>query len=851
MSRAASFLRSSLLISILIVAGVDAVRAQGTLVPLPTRRDMVFDHAGKYLYISTSDGFVQRYDLATQQIDNSYNLGGSLNAIDIAPDDSVLLAAQEQMNNSQGKFQKITLATGVITDIPYSVDPISGEWGGYSVAIAANGVALVTTERQPQTSGGNQFPLRAIDLNSNTISVRNDMAGVYESTRIRRSADSRLLSFGQLTTYDSDTDQFTVLSGARGGAITAISRDRNLLANATYYFGMSINALPDLGFLHAFRNINAGVVFDPTRDVLYGVDNINGTISAFDATNNQELFRLDAGESIDTFPIPPGDFNTGSLVASPDGRYLALETPSGVRIFTIPTPPYASLPPPDFGGPRGMVFDHAGHYLYVTTTNGFVLGFNLATTNLDRIYNVGGWLYGIDIPPDDSFVVVAQAYQGLKQGAAQKVDLATGAITNFSYDLAGMERGAFDLHLAANNTAFFSTIGDQVPIHQIDLQTGAVTIRNVPNSQWGWMDGSAQIQRSADGNLLYFLDTNSSAGITFTYNATTDSLTGVGDLRTYFDLTNAAVNRNGTLAALRYADSVALQAGPDFHTVHSFPDFTGGVAFNATKDVLYAVTTTTDEIVAYDSNTYAELGRMWVGEDLPSTFVGSLFGVGSLISSYDGRYLAFLSPTGISLFDLQNPPGPRPNYNITLSAAPSVGGTVDGGGTFPIGTNVVVRAFPATGYNFANWTEGGQIVSTSPQYSFSASANRNLVANFVAFPSVSITAVPTKIRKTGSATLTISATTTNPSQPVLVNYYTAGSAFPGTDYTLSGAINSIQITIPPGHSSASVTLQSITTKTKGSEQAIVVLQGGAGYNVATPTKKNKKPGQATVTITNK
>ena len=36
------------------------------------------------------------------------------------------------------------------------------------------------------------------------------------------------------------------------------------------------------------------------------------------------------------------------------------------------------------------------------------------------------------------------------------------------------------------------------------------------------------------------------------------------------------------------------------------------------------------------------------------------------------------------------------------------------------------------GYVFANWTEGGSVVSTSPSYTFLAHADRTLVANFVA-----------------------------------------------------------------------------------------------------------------------
>jgi len=844
--------RTALLISIFTALAATEMRAQSTLIPLTARRDMVFDHAGKHLYISTSDGLVRRYDLATNQIDNSYNLGGSLNGADITSDDGFLLVAQEQIVNSHGKFQKPNLATGGITDIVYPVEPYSGEAGGYSVAIAASGIALVTTERQPQTSGGNSFPLRAINLTSDAITVRNEIAGVSDSTWINHSADGGLLYLfaGGLVTYSSHTDGFGRINGAKDWGNTAINRDQTLFARANYYYGASIDSAAGLTFQHSFRGLNAGVAFDPTRDIFYGVDNINGWIIAFDSNTYQELFRFDVGENIDTSPIPPGPFDTGRLVASPDGRYLALKTASGVRLFTIPSPPYPGPAVADYGEPRGMVFDHASHYLYVTTTTGFVLGFNIATTNLDRVYNVGGWLYGVDIAADDSFVLVAQAYPGMKQGSVQKVDLPTGSITNFNYDRIDAERGAYDLHIAANNTAFFSTSGDTVPIRQINLQTNELTPRTVPNSNWGTMDGSAQIQRSADGNLLYFLDTNSSAGITFSYNASTDTLTGVGDVRTYFDLTNAAVNRDGTLAALRYADSVVLQSGPDFHTTHSFANFTGGVAFNAKKDVLYALTTTTDEIVAYDTNTDAEVGRMWVGEDLPSTLVGRLFGVGSLAASPDGRYLALFSPTAIVLFDLQNPPPPRPNYTISLSASPSSGGIVDGGGTFPIGTNIVAKATPATGYNFANWTENGQVVSTSQWYSFTASANRQLVANFVAFPTLSIAASPIKVSKGGSAVLTVSATTMNPSQPVLVNYYTAGSAVPGTDYTLSGSINQIQITIPAGQSSATFNLNVITTKTKGSEQAIVVLGAGAGYNVA-PVVKKKKPSQATVTILNK
>ncbi|MCE9518989.1 MAG: putative Ig domain-containing protein, partial [Verrucomicrobia bacterium] len=68
---------------------------------------------------------------------------------------------------------------------------------------------------------------------------------------------------------------------------------------------------------------------------------------------------------------------------------------------------------------------------------------------------------------------------------------------------------------------------------------------------------------------------------------------------------------------------------------------------------------------------------------------------------------------------------------ISTSAFPLAGGTTSGSGIFQSGVNVTVLASPNPGYSFVNWTEGGAAVSGSASYSFTAGANRTLVANFV------------------------------------------------------------------------------------------------------------------------
>lgn len=73
---------------------------------------------------------------------------------------------------------------------------------------------------------------------------------------------------------------------------------------------------------------------------------------------------------------------------------------------------------------------------------------------------------------------------------------------------------------------------------------------------------------------------------------------------------------------------------------------------------------------------------------------------------------------------------PVGQFAIVLSSSPAAGGTTTGSGSFNSGATVTVTAFPNAGYTFVNWTEGVNIVSTSPGYQFTATANRTLVANF-------------------------------------------------------------------------------------------------------------------------
>lgn len=79
--------------------------------------------------------------------------------------------------------------------------------------------------------------------------------------------------------------------------------------------------------------------------------------------------------------------------------------------------------------------------------------------------------------------------------------------------------------------------------------------------------------------------------------------------------------------------------------------------------------------------------------------------------------------TIVAHFELQS-------YTISASANPSSGGSVSGGGIYNYGQTCTLMATAANGYNFVNWTENGNVVSTNASYSFTVNADRTFVAHF-------------------------------------------------------------------------------------------------------------------------
>jgi len=69
-------------------------------------------------------------------------------------------------------------------------------------------------------------------------------------------------------------------------------------------------------------------------------------------------------------------------------------------------------------------------------------------------------------------------------------------------------------------------------------------------------------------------------------------------------------------------------------------------------------------------------------------------------------------------------------YTLAVSGEPANGGEVDADKTYDPGDPSVMKAIPAPGWSFVNWTQNGVPVSTDPQYKYTVNANRVLVGHF-------------------------------------------------------------------------------------------------------------------------
>ncbi len=192
-----------------------------------------------------------------------------------------------------------------------------------------------------------------------------------------------------------------------------------------------------------------------------------------------------------------------------------------------------------------------------------------------------------------------------------------------------------------------------VPLRRLDTQAGTLTKVAGAHSR---VRQDTQIDRSADGSLLFLTESNISSGPLFTYNPLTNTFGASAETQTFLGGRNTAVNKDGTLIAIELGGVSIMTGG--LKAVENLPGiagnlaFTGGLAFDPVRNVMYALETLSgsdDFIVAFNTSTWKEEFRFRAGENVT---LGGSFGSDTLRVSDDGLFLTLGTPSGVRIFDL-------------------------------------------------------------------------------------------------------------------------------------------------------------------------------------------------------
>lgn len=226
----------------------------------------------------------------------------------------------------------------------------------------------------------------------------------------------------------------------------------------------------------------------------------------------------------------------------------------------------------------------------------------------------------------------------------------------------------------------------------------------------------------AYGSGLFVATSSADGTIIYSTNATSWGKVTTSSSR-YFD--NIAYGAGMFVAINRFGSAYRSTDGYTWTVCGIGSESWSGITYGDGKFVAAAESESATSTRGSNIVTYSEDGIRWIKSTLPSTARWSdvAYGNGKFVAISGGISTASITGAYISSDKIGV-------VTVTLAVDPSNGGTAAGAGTYSKGDSVTVKATPANGWEFVDWTENGTTVSTEASYTFTITGNRSLTAAF-------------------------------------------------------------------------------------------------------------------------
>jgi len=419
----------------------------------------------------------------------------------------------------------------------------------------------------------------------------------------------------------------------------------------------------------------------------------------FSATTNQTLVANFVPTcKITTSALPADAGSTGGDGDYPEG--------SGINVLATPNPGFAFVDWTENGTPVSTSASYA-----FTVSSNRTLAANFATaraiTTTSSSTNSGSASGDGTYPVGASVNVVATPNTGY-------------AFLNWTEDGAPVSTSASYLFTASTNRTLVANFTPDKTSVTFDFDTGAPALTNSQSPPFDQTSGGLTAHFSSPADPAFSVASDSTTGwilSKFSGNYLSPLVAGsVLDIQFSQTLSNITL----TFATFDFQDVVVPT--PIQLTAYLNSTATPAVGTNTAPGT-------------YSGNDSMPMGTLTFHSATPFDLV---------------RLEMTPTPQGATEFmvdniNIQSAGGGGTSYTIATSASPSSGGSTSGGGTHNSSSNVTVVATANPGYAFVNWTENVAPVSSSASYTFTASADRALVANFVPLLNIALNALDTLV----------------------------------------------------------------------------------------------------------